>query len=83
MTNGDVASINEDGLKYYDKLIDELISNGIEPMVTMYHFDLPQALQNFGGWTNQLIVDYFEEYANLLFARYGDRVRIKVRNLLD
>lgn len=44
-------------------------------MVTMYHFDLPQKLQLFGGLTNSIFVKYYEEYANLLFARFGDRVK--------
>lgn len=44
-------------------------------MVTIYHFDLPKDLQTFGGFTNSLLVEYFEEYANLLFSRYGDRVK--------
>lgn len=44
-------------------------------MVTMYHFDLPNSLQLFGGFTNSIIVDYFEDYAKLLFDRFGDRVK--------
>ncbi|XP_055306650.1 myrosinase 1-like, partial [Sitodiplosis mosellana] len=61
------------------KLINKLIENGIEPMVTMQHFDLPQKLQQLGGFTNSIIVKYFEEYAqeyaNLLYQRFGDRVK--------
>ena len=76
MSNGDSSSINEAGLKYYDNLIDELLANEIEPMVTMYHWDLPQALQQWGGFTNPVIVDYFVSYAELLFRRYADRVKV-------
>lgn len=75
MSRGDRATINEAGLQYYDNLINELIANDIQPMITMYHFDLPQALQEIGGMTNPLIVKYFEDYADILFARYSDRVK--------
>ena len=75
MPRGDTANINEAGLRYYDNLINELIANGIEPMVTMYHWDLPSALQEWGGFTNPAIIDYFVDYAELLFRRYGDRVK--------
>lgn len=75
MSSGDSGTINEAGLQYYDNLIDELLLNEIEPMITMFHWDLPQALQEIGGMTNPLIVNYFEDYADLVFARYSDRVK--------
>lgn len=75
LPNGDISNINEEGIKYYDKIIDLLIEEGIEPMVTMYHYDLPDALQQIGGLANSAIIDYFEAYANLLFERFGDRVK--------
>lgn len=74
LPNGDVSNINEVGIEYYNKLIDKLLENGIEPMVTMYHYDLPHDLQKFGGLTNSIFISYFEAYANLLFSRFGDRV---------
>ncbi len=76
LPTGDITSVNELGLQYYDNLINELVKNKIEPMVTMYHWDLPQRLQQLGGMANPIIVDYFEQYAKLLFDRYSDRVRI-------
>ncbi|WP_430495047.1 glycoside hydrolase family 1 protein [Rossellomorea marisflavi] len=65
---------NEEGLAFYDRLIDELIANGIEPLVTMYHFDLPFALEEQGGWLNRQTVDAFTHYAKTLFQRYGHKV---------
>lgn len=75
LPRGDASEINSAGLQYYSNLIDELLANGIEPMITIYHFDLPQPLQEIGGLTNPAIVDYFVEYARVLFTAYGARVR--------
>lgn len=75
LPDGDISNINEAGLVYYDKLIDALLANKIEPMVTMYHYDMPQAFAKFGGLTNSILVGHFESYANLLFERYGKRVK--------
>lgn len=74
LPDGDISSKNELGLQYYDNLIDELLVHDIDPMITMYHWDLPSSLQEIGGWTNPIIVDYFVQYAKLLLDRYGDRV---------
>jgi beta-glucosidase len=68
------GAVNEKGLAFYDRLIDALLEKGIQPALTMYHWDLPQALQDVGGWTNRDTVEAFVEYANVLYARYGDRV---------
>lgn len=75
LPDGDVANINKAGIDYYNKVINKILDYGIEPMVTMYHWDLPRELQKFGGWTNPLIIRYFEAYANLLFEQFGDRVK--------
>ncbi len=68
------GEVNEAGLRYYDNLIDELIANGIEPMVTLYHWDLPAALSDKGGWMNRDIVKAFGRYAHILAERFKGRV---------
>lgn len=71
--NGD-GEINQKGIEFYHSLIDELRRYDIEPIVTMYHFDLPHALQVKGGWSNRATVDAFERYAEVLFQEYGEKV---------
>jgi 6-phospho-beta-glucosidase len=68
--------VNEEGVQYYSDLIDECLSHGITPLVTMYHFDLPQALEEKGGWGNRATVDAFVEFSELMFRSYGDRVKL-------
>ncbi|WP_336631184.1 MULTISPECIES: glycoside hydrolase family 1 protein [unclassified Microbacterium] len=68
------GEINPLGIAHYHAVIDELIAHGIEPIVTMYHFDLPQALEEKGGWSSRATVDAFVRYAGILFAEYGGKV---------
>lgn len=53
-----------------------MLAYGIQPMATMYHYDLPEELQKFGGLTNDISIEYFASYANLLFSRFGDRIKL-------
>lgn len=69
------GKINQKGLDYYDRLFDELAAANIEPFVTLYHWDLPQALYEKGGWTNREVCKYFADYAALVVKRFGDRVK--------
>ena len=66
---------NEAGLAFYDRVIDVLLAAGIEPWLCLYHWDLPQALDDLGGWTTRNSVGWFADYAALVADRYGDRVK--------
>jgi len=68
------GSVNPAGLDFYDRLVDALLELGIDPMATLLHWDLPQALEDDGGWLNRETVDRFGEYAALVGARLADRV---------
>ncbi|MCP4535565.1 MAG: beta-glucosidase [Chloroflexi bacterium] len=68
------GQINTPGLDFYDRLVDGLLANGIEPYATLYHWDLPQALQDQGGWTNRDTARYFADYAHVVAERLADRV---------
>lgn len=69
------GEINEAGVKFYSDLIDALLTHNIEPMITLYHWDLPQALQDEGGWEARSTAEAFEEYARLCYSRFGSRVK--------
>jgi beta-glucosidase len=66
---------NERGLAFYDRLIDAILAAGIEPWLCLYHWDMPQALDDLGGWTTRASVGWFSDYAALVADRYGDRVK--------
>jgi beta-glucosidase len=66
---------NRAGLNFYRRLVDELLQSGIEPWVCLYHYDLPQALQDEGGWANPNIIQYFADYAELMARELGDMVK--------
>jgi len=65
---------NSRGIDFYDRLVDLLLAHGIAPTVTLNHWDLPQALQDAGGWTARDTVERFAEYATAVYDRLGDRV---------
>lgn len=67
--------VNQSGLDFYSRLVDGLLEAGIEPYITLYHWDLPQQLQDKGGWPERMVVDAFCEYADVLSRALGDRVK--------
>ncbi|GAA6426343.1 glycoside hydrolase family 1 protein [Dielma fastidiosa] len=71
------GEVNQHGIDFYNQVIDELISNGIQPLVTLYHFDLPYALvEKYNGWESRECAFAFERYARICFQAFGDRVKI-------
>ncbi|WP_256003637.1 GH1 family beta-glucosidase [Pedobacter deserti] len=67
--------VNEKGIAFYNQVIDYCLELGIEPWPTIYHWDLPQILEENGGWTNRLIVDWFSEYVEVCALHFGDRIK--------
>lgn len=75
--NGDDEQPNEAGLKFYDDLIDEIIANGMEPMITMSHYEMPVNLvTKYRGWYQRETIDFFEKYGKVILDRYHDRVKL-------
>lgn len=69
------GDINPSGVAFYHKVIDECLNNGIEPWITLYHWDLPQALQKQGGWANRKIINWFNKYVTFCTKTYGSKVK--------
>lgn len=74
--NGDDKEPNEKGLQFYDDLFDECLKYGIEPLVTISHYETPLALaKNYDGWVNRKLIGFFENYVTIIFNRYKDKVK--------
>lgn len=74
--NGDDAQPNEKGLQFYDDLFDEMIARGMKPVVTISHYEMPLALvNNYGGWANRKLVDFYVNYCEVIFNRYKGKVK--------
>lgn len=74
LPNG-IGQVNQKGLDFYHRVIDSCLEKGLQPWLTLYHWDLPQALEDKGGWQNRDITGWFEEYTNLMTKTYGDKVK--------
>ncbi|MDC7286409.1 GH1 family beta-glucosidase [Blautia schinkii] len=68
------GKVNEKGLDFYKRVVEELLKNDMVPNATLYHWDLPQVLEEKGGWLNRDIVKWYGEYASVLFREFGDRI---------
>ncbi|MBL4872359.1 MAG: beta-glucosidase [Rhodobacteraceae bacterium] len=68
------AAVNQEGLDFYDKLVDAILERGLKPYLTLYHWELPAALADKGGWTNPEIANWFGDYTDVVLDRIGDRV---------
>ena len=69
------GALNEQGMDFYDRLFDALLGAGIQPFVTLCHYDIPQALEDRGGWVNRDITGWFADYAHAMAGRFGDKVK--------
>ncbi|XP_068134208.1 cytosolic beta-glucosidase-like [Hyperolius riggenbachi] len=76
LPDGTTGFINQKGVDYYNKLIDGLLEMNVIPMVTLCHFDHPQAIEDQGGWLSEKTVEIFEQYARFCYATFGDRVKL-------
>lgn len=74
LPNG-TGQVNTKGIDYYNRVIDTCLKRGMEPWLTLYHWDLPQALEAHGGWVNRDVVDWYSEWAHVCTNRFGDRVK--------
>ncbi|MGO5065572.1 6-phospho-beta-glucosidase [Clostridium sp. LCP25S3_F8] len=74
--NGDDENPNEEGLKFYDDMFDEMLKHNIEPIVTICHFDVPvNLIEKYGGWRNRKLIEFYEKYTKTIFERYKNKVK--------
>lgn len=76
LPNGFINHVSKSGVRFYNNVLDEILANGMIPMVVIFHWDLPYSMQQMGGLTNPRFVDWFEQYARFAFNTFGDKVGI-------
>jgi len=74
LPNG-TGQVNQKGIDFYHRVIDQCLDNNIQPWLTLYHWDIPQILQDKGGWMNRDVIEWFSEYTDLITKSYGDKVK--------
>lgn len=72
---GGTGKVNRKGIDFYNRVIDELLRHGLKPFVTLYHWDLPQKMEDIGGWPNRMLADHFRDYVEVVARKFGDRVK--------
>lgn len=75
------GKVNEEGVAFYNALIDELVANDIEPYLTLFHWELPMELYKRVGWMNPKMPEWFAQYAAVIADRFSDRVKISLRSM--
>lgn len=75
LPTGFANKVNQAGIDYYNNLINALLANGIEPMITLYHWDAAVTINDMGGSQSNMMVQYFKNYARIAFEKFGDRVK--------
>lgn len=78
LPSGFTNHVSKDGVQFYKNVIDEILANGMIPMVTLFHWDLPNDMQKLGGLTNPQFVNWLEQYARFVFYTFGDKVCVFV-----
>ena len=78
LPTGFANNISASGIQYYKNLLDELNANGIKPLVTLYHWDHPQIIEEMGGWLNEDMIKYFADYVTIVFRELGPKVKFFV-----
>lgn len=68
------GQVNEEGLDFYDRLVDAILARGLKPFQTLYHWEMPSALADLGGWTNRDVAQWFGDFTDIIMARIGDRI---------
>ncbi len=68
------GAVNAEGLDFYDRLVDGMLARGLKPFQTLYHWEMPSALADLGGWTNRDMAHWFADFAEIITRRIGDRV---------
>ena len=76
LPNGTDNNVNQEGVDYYRRIFEELLKANVTPVVTLFHWDMPTTLMDLGGWNNPKVIDFFEDYARVVFKLFGHLVKM-------